>query len=293
MIKIELRRIEYFVAVAKELHFTRAAEKIGIAQPALSQQIKLLEEELGAKLLERSKRKVYLTVAGEVFLKEAEKLLNQSAHAQSLVKRSLEGQVGELKIGFVEAALWNTLPQMIKQFRKNYPDVLLNLKKLNTDKQLYALENKEIDIGFTGLPIEENTKYAKKIIRNDSLLVAMYEEHPLAVKEKIGITDILHEALIVISREKSVYYYDRLLNVFLEEGNHLLVAQEVDNFQTMLSLVSSGLGIALIPESVHYLRGDILYRKVEGIGNFKFPLSMIYRKEENNIQVSNFVSVLN
>lgn len=278
--------------MAKELHFTRAAEKIGIAQPALSQQIKLLEEELGAKLLERSKRKVHLTVAGEVFLKEAEKLLNQSAYAQSLVKRSLQGQVGELKIGFVEAALWKTLPQMIKQFRKKYPDVLLTLKKLNTDNQLYALENKEIDIGFIGLPIDDNTKYAKKCMRNDSLLVAMYEEHPLGAKTKIEITDILHESFIVISRKKSVYYYDRLVNVFLKEGNHLSVAQEVDNFQTMLSLVSSGLGIALVPESVQYLRGDILYRKVEGVENLTFPLSMIYRKEENNAQVSNFVNIL-
>jgi DNA-binding transcriptional LysR family regulator len=150
---MELRQVRYFVAVAEECHFGRAAKKIGIAQPALSQQIKQLEQELGGELFTRTKRHVSITDAGKVFLTEAKLLLAQADHAKKTVEDAFSGNVGELVLGFVESATWTVLPRSLAVYRRLYPNVKVLLQPLHTVKQIHAIRDGKIDIGILGTPI--------------------------------------------------------------------------------------------------------------------------------------------
>lgn len=289
---MDLRRIEYFVAVANTLHFGRAAKQIGIAQPALSQQIKLLEQELGGELLKRNKRSVSLTAAGNVFLAEADKLLALSDHAQKTAKRAFSGEVGELTIGFVESAMWEILPKVIKKHQEEYAGVKLILHQLNTQDQLKALQMGDISIGIIGLPIEKSEKWYTKQVRNEPIVAALAKDHHLSDSSILFPKDLSQEAFIMIDRKFGMHYHDTMLKICLGAGFHPSIIQEVDKFQTVLSLVSSNLGVSLIPESARYLRNDVLYKPLQGTENNTFPLSFIWRKEKHSPVVANFIQLI-
>ena len=175
---IELRHMIYFIAVAEELHFGRAAERLFIAQPPLSQQIQRLEKELGALLFRRTKRSVELTEAGAVFLEEARRTVAQAELAISTARRAQRGEVGRLAIGFVASATYLSLPETLRTYRRNYPEVELSLSELTTAQQVKALLNRQLDVGFVRPPLY-TTEIETYILMEEEFVLALPETHAL------------------------------------------------------------------------------------------------------------------
>lgn len=194
---MELRHLRYFIAVAEELHFTKAAEKLHIAQPPLSQQIQQLETELGVKLFHRkTKRQVQLTEAGKVFFKEAHQLLMQLETAVELTKRTGRGETGKLQIGFTSLVIYDLLPLILRKFREQFPEVETVLVELTTSQQEQALRDSLINVGFAHPPLEDHT-ISYECIHRETLVVAVSANHSLAQREYISVRSLLNEPLIM------------------------------------------------------------------------------------------------
>src|SRR5512133_1148541 len=183
---IELRHLRYFVAVAEELHFGRAAQRLHIAQPGLSQQIQALESELGVSLLARTRRRVELTAAGQVFLDEGRRALAQVERAENLTRRAASGEIGRLTIGGTESATWVVLPELLRDFRRRYPNVDLAIREMPSPLQLEALRNGEIDVGFVRPPVGTDGLVARTILE-ERLGILLPKAHPLAKRSEIPI----------------------------------------------------------------------------------------------------------
>ncbi len=191
---MELRHLRYFLAVAEELHFGRAAGQLQMAQPPLSQQIKQLETELGVQLFARTRRKVLLTAAGKVFQQEAQQLLQQLEQAIHKTQQASRGEVGRLAIAFVSSAMYSLLPTYLKQFREQYPQVDIVLYELSTQEQIQGLLNNRLDIGFMRPPIDHQKLQATSVLK-EPLVAALPVTHSLTSKKQISIRDLQHESL--------------------------------------------------------------------------------------------------
>jgi DNA-binding transcriptional LysR family regulator len=260
---MELRHLRYFIAVAEELHFGKAAERLHIAQPPLSQQIQQLEAELGVKLFHRkTKRQIQLTEAGKVFLQEAYQLLVQLETAVALTQRIGRGQTGQLRIGFTSLAIYNLLPSILRQFREQFPEVELVLLELTTSQQEQALKDSLIHVGFAHPPLEDDT-ISYKCIHRESLVVALSSTHSLAQQEYISVLSLLHEPLIVFPRYLAPGLYDRIMSLFEQRNFKPNITQEAIQMQTIIGLVSAGMGVAITPSTLENLqRSGVAYRPI-------------------------------
>ncbi len=239
---MELRYFRYFIMVAETLNFVQAAERLGISQPALSQQIGKLEEEIGASLLQRTRHKVALTPVGEVFLVEARLALAQAELAVHKAQRAAEGQIGVLRLGFVGSVLYSFLPDAIRTYRRRYPIVELQLHELSSRDQIEALLNHQIDAGIlygTMAPGEITTE----VLLDQPLVVALPEEHALARRSTLTLTELAGEAFISLERPSEPALVDRFTAIFQEAGIVPEVVQEAGQIQTVLGLVAAGMGI--------------------------------------------------
>src|SRR3954453_15892050 len=198
---MELRHLRYFVAVAEELHFGRAARRLQLAQPPLSRQIQGLEQELGVRLLERTKRHVELTPAGKVFLEHARKLLTEADHAVAAARRAARGEIGRLAIGFVGAATYSALPELLRVFHTRFPDVELVLYEMTSAHQHDALREGRIEVGFVRPAIPDDT-LARRVARGEPLVAALPAGHRLARRdEPIPLSDLAGEPFILFPRD--------------------------------------------------------------------------------------------
>jgi DNA-binding transcriptional LysR family regulator len=258
---MELRHLRYFVAVAEELHFSKAAEKLHIAQPPLSQQIQQLETELGVKLFHRkTKRQVQLTEAGKVFLQEADRLLVQLETAVALTQRIGRGQTGQLRIGFTSLAIYDLLPLILQQFREQFLEVELVLRELTTSQQEQALKDSLIHVGFAHPPLEDDT-LSYQCIHRETLVVALSSTHSLAQQERICVRSLKDEPLIVFPRYLAPGLYDRIMSLFGQVNVQPNIIQEAIQMQTIIGLVSAGMGVAITPSSLQNLqRSGVVYR---------------------------------
>ncbi|MDJ0591684.1 MAG: LysR substrate-binding domain-containing protein [Pleurocapsa sp. MO_226.B13] len=258
---MELRHLRYFVAVAEELHFGRAAKRLCITQQPLSRQIKDLEEELGAKLFYRTKRTVRLTEVGEIFLAETRKTLQQADRAVELVKQASQGKIGSITVGFTGSALNIVLPTAVRQFKQLYPQVDLTLKRMQTPEQLLALNNGQIDLGLLHPPINHDGLILETIYR-EQLVVALPDNHPLAnVSKPVSLQQLANESFILFPRHVGSVLYDRIINLCQQAGFSPNVVQETIPQQTILGLVAAGIGISLIHSSVRTLgRHGVVFR---------------------------------
>jgi len=261
---MELRHLRYFIAVAEELHFSNAAERLRIAQPPLSQQIQQLEAELGVELFHRkTKRQVRLTEAGQVFLQEAYQLLSQLERAIELTQRTGRGERGQLRIGFTSLVTYDVLPAILRRFREEFPDVELVLQELTTSQQEQALRDRFIHVGFAHPPLEDNTLF-QECIHQASLIVALPEIHPLAKQESISVRSLAHESFIMFPRYLGSGLYDQILNLCQISNFSPKVTQEAIQMQTIIGLVSAGMGIAIVASSLQNLqRSGVVYRPIE------------------------------
>ncbi len=261
---MELRQLRYFVAVAEELHFRRAASRLHMSQPPLSHQIRLLEDELGCPLLIRTRRFVELTPAGESFLKDARALLRELDGAVARARRVHAGEAGLLRISFVGSALLSLVPDMVQRFRAARPDVELQLRERSTEDQLRAVKNGNIDVGLVPLPIDARDLHTTALLR-ERLTAALPTSHPLAALKRIPMHRLADEPLVLFPRSQAPGLHDQLLASLSRTGTPPVVAQYAPETQTIVGLVAAGIGVSLVQQSVQRLAlPGLTYRPITG-----------------------------
>lgn len=264
---MELRHLRYFVAVAEELHFTRAAERLHIGQPPLSHQIKMLEEEIGAQLFERSKRWVRLTEVGKLFLDDARRILALAEQAVDTARRAHRGEIGELRIGFTSATPFTAFfPNMINTYRKRYPDVTVTLREMPTMTQIMAIEERSLDLGFVRPP-EAAIPHSITLtpLRKDPLFLVLPTRHRLAKQGIIDFRDCFGEAFVMYPHSAGTGIYPQFLRLCHEAGFEPNIAQEAHEASTIIGLVAAGCGITMLPESFKSIRmTGVCYRPLKG-----------------------------
>jgi DNA-binding transcriptional LysR family regulator len=289
---IELRLFRYFVAVAEALHFTRAAESLGMAQPPLSQQIKKLENEMGVQLFRRSQRKVELTEAGEVFLEQARRTLRTAEQAVEDARRAAAGRAGRLAIGMVSSATYEDLiAAVVLRFRVQCPNVELVLQELTTPQQIRLLHTREIQVGFIRPPIQD-LAIALEMVKREPLLVALPAAHPLAERKQVPIAALATEPWVTLPSDLGMGFYNLVMSLCREAGFTPKVSQVATQIHTMISLVAAGLGVTLVPASVSSLRrAGVVYRKLAN----ETPLvetSVAYLKSAQSPVLENFLQTI-
>lgn len=288
---MELRHLRYFIAVAEELHFGRAAEKLHMAQPPLSQQIRQLEAELGFPLFYRTKRSVRLTEAGQTFLKEAYRLLQQLDQAVQVGRLTHRGELGQLVLGFVSSAAYNVLPQLLQRFRAAVPAVKLTLRELTTDQQIQRLREGRIDLGLLRPPIED-PDLAQRLLLQEPFVLAVPEAHPLAQEPEIPLAKIANEPFILFPRPLAPGLYDQIISLCQQAQFSPNVAQEAVQMQTIVSLVAAEMGIALVPASLQNLqRTGVEYRTLQE-PTPKAAIALVWRRQDPSPTVQRFLAVV-
>ncbi|MBG4726687.1 LysR family transcriptional regulator [Pseudomonas aeruginosa] len=260
---MELRHLRYFIAVAEELHFGRAAERLGISQPPLSQQIQALEEEIGARLFERTNRRVELTDAGRLFLDESRQVLAQVDKAVLLARRAHLGELGELKIGFTSSAPFtSTIPSSIHAFRKAYPDVHLDLQEMSSRQVLKALLEESLQVGvIRPLALPDAVHWGEWF--REPLGAVLRADHPLAAgsEDGLAIAALAEEPFVFFPRSYGTGLYDQVIALTRQAGFSPRIAQEASEAMTIIGLVSAGLGVSILPASFRRTRVDgVVYR---------------------------------
>jgi DNA-binding transcriptional LysR family regulator len=257
---IELRHLRYFMMVAEELHFGRAAERLHMAQPPLSQQIRQLEAELGFQLFYRTKRSVVLTEAGQIFWGECRKIFWQLEQAVRTGQQVSRGELGQLAIAFVSSAAYSVLPQILRSFRSTLPQVSLELHELTTDQQIRWLREGRIDVGFVRPPIEAE-EFGCTTIFQEPLVVALPQAHTLALQSQVALCTLAGEPFILFPRLLAPGLYDQIISLCQQGGFSPNVVQEAIQMQTIISLVAAEMGVAIVPISLQNLqRTGVVYR---------------------------------
>lgn len=296
---MELRHLRYFVTLAEELHFRRAAERLHIAQPPLSQQIRQLEKELGFELFHRTKRNVQLTEAGQVFLGEVQQILSQLQQAIQIGQQTSRGEIGQLVVGFVSSAAYNILPTILRTFRSSVPGVSIELHELTTDQQLKWLRESRMDVGFLRPPVEEN-RFSCETIFQEPLMVALPETHLLASQSDVCLTSLANEPFILFPRILAPGLYDLIISLCQQAGFSPKVVQEAIQMQTIVSLVAAEMGVAIVPASLQNLqRIGVVYKtlqeptpKVAFVADVGAAIAMIWRKNETSPTVLKLVEIV-
>jgi DNA-binding transcriptional LysR family regulator len=256
---MDLRHLRYFVAVAQELHFGRAAARLHIAQPPLSRQIRDLEEELGVRLFSRDRRKVVLTAAGQVFLREIGPLFGQLEQAVDAARRAERGEIGTLHIGYVGAVVYSALPEIIRAFRARLPQVEVRLQEMSPAAQIEGLLRGHLEVGFARGPIEEPALDVETVL-DEALVAALPAGHPLNARRRLRLATLRAEPFVVTARSRGPGYYDHIITICRDAGFSPRVVQEGSHFD-VLSLVAAGCGVAIVPVSMKEIRrGDVVYR---------------------------------
>jgi DNA-binding transcriptional LysR family regulator len=261
---MELRHLRYFVAVAEELSFTRASERLFIAQPSLSTQMKQLELELGVELFNRSRRTIRLTDAGRVLLDDARQVLAQVDQTVELVRRVGSGGSGQLSIGFVPSASNLVLPRMLDTFRRDFPDVELFLREMPPDEVRRSLHERRIDVGFLMVPFDDETLSCETIV-SEPLIAAIPAGHPLARARSVTVASLAAEPFILPRQYSIPGYQARVLLACERAGVEPRVVQkDIWLMQTVIALVAGGIGVALVPASEQHLhREGVVYRALD------------------------------
>ena len=250
---MELRHLRYFVAVAEECHFGRAAERLHMAQPPLSQQIKQLETELGVQLLDRSTRKVELTPAGERYLERAREILTSVDSAGEEVQRVAAGEVGRVAIGFTGSATYELLPTLARALAYDFPELELELRgEMLTPDQEAALQDGTLDVGVLRPPVR-NPELRLRVLRKEPLIAALPSAHPLAQQASVRLSDLKTDPFITYPAHHRSVVYEAVFDACQRAGFVPHVAQEVSETSTLAVFVAAGLGVALVPASVRHL----------------------------------------
>jgi DNA-binding transcriptional LysR family regulator len=254
----DFRQLRYFIAVAEELSFTRAAQRLHISQPPLSQQIQMLEQDLGVRLLERNKRNVALTEPGRLFLERSRQILGQAEEARQRVVEAAAGFSGQLRLAYtVSVSFHPSLPQALLRFGRNAPNVRVLLSEMYTEPQFSALRAGQIDVGFVrNEPAHEADARALRleVIDREPLLLALPSGHALATRRRLSMGDVAGEAFVAQPRELAATLYDRLVQLAAKSDFHPQIRQHAQQLNGLLALVAAGIGLALVPATMRAVR---------------------------------------
>jgi len=292
---IELRQLRYFVAVAEEMHVGRAAQRLNMTQPPLSQAIQGLEALLGANLFIRQKRGITLSAAGHALLPEARRLIRDCSALPDLVKSAALGEIGSLSLGFISTADYNLLPPVLREFRKLYPQVQLSLKEATSDVQLEALRLGQIDLGLMIPPLPDKLSEImnyQPIMAEPLILAAPADADWLGARKRLSLTACQGQPLIIFPRAIAPAFYDAILGCFQSVGITPEIGQEAIQMQTIIGLVSAGMGIALVPQSVSNLkRPGVVYRDLIETTP-QIETGVAWRKDNHSPVLQAFITLL-
>jgi DNA-binding transcriptional LysR family regulator len=289
---MDMRRLRYFAVVAEESSFSRAAERLHIAQPPLSNNIKQLEQELGVQLFERSNRGVWLTEAGELLLEEVRRMFAQLDQTVLAVQRVGHGQVGRLTLGFVPSSSNEALPPILRAFRERFPGVELFLREMRPDHVVQGLHERQIDVGFVYLPLEDPSLNVENITR-EPLVLALPEAHPLTSEDQVELRAIAEEPFVLPARyQRMPGLYGRVTEACRQAGfTPNAVQKDVWLMQTIVGLVAGGIGVALVPSSLQNIpRRGVVYKLVHGLSP-TIELGMIWRRDDHGMVLKSFLEV--
>jgi DNA-binding transcriptional LysR family regulator len=288
---LELRHLRYFVTLAEELHFGRAAARLGIAQPPLSQQIQRLELVLGTRLFERTSRKVLLTDAGQALLVEARRVLAAAETAVEAARRAGRGESGELRVAFAATVMFLDLPRIIREFRGRYPSVHLDLREMPTGPQLVALRQGDIDIGFVREPREDPALEIVTVMR-EPLRIAVNKRHPLAASPTLAVRDLAGEPFVLFPEELAPGLYAQVMGLCRSAGFLPNVIEESRELYTSVSLVEAGVGVSILPASVEKLGWrQVRYRAIPSAAA-ETRIAAAWRKDRKRPVVDAFMGVV-
>ena len=287
---MELRHLRYFLAVAEELHFGRAAARVHIAQPPLSKQIQQLEQEMGVQLFKRSKRSVELTEAGKNFQREALGILNSLENAIKKVKLAGWGDAGWLSIGFIASSAYDVLPVILKKFKKNYPEIELVLQEIQSSEQNQALREGRIHVSFARFPKTESGLVFETIY-SEQLVVALPQSHRLNKKKSLKLSDLANEPFILQPPLPSPHAKNTM-QIFANAGITPQIVQAVEETHTALGLVAAGIGITLLLSSWQKLQiRGIEYRNLINPTPI-LETKMGYRADETSRALASFIETV-
>lgn len=288
---IDLRQYRQFVAVAEEMNFRRAAERLHMAQPPLTAAIRRVEAELGVALIERTNRVERLTSAGEVFLLEARRVLAQSERAIEQARRAGEGLAGSLRITFLATAAHEMLPAIVRRFRARHGDVSLELQEATTAQQAAALVDDRADVGLVALPLPEWASLTTVSLRRAALVAALPQQHPLVSRAKLGLADLAREAWILFPPALGPGLHRRVVAACARAGFVPNVVQQAVQMDTIVSLVAAGLGVSVVPPALAEAgRRGVRFRPLQGRGApIRYELGIVYAQASP--LVDSFVAV--
>src|ERR1700751_2694021 len=279
---MELRHLRYFVAIGEEQHFGRAAERLGIAQPALSRQIRDLEKELGFQLFDRLPRGVKLSAAGKLFLSDAQRILEGVEGAKLRAERVATGKAGTIRVGFVEALSWHgVVPDSFRRFRRRQPDAELELHPMLSNQKMEAVRSGKLDAGFIFSLEVPDGDVAQLLVAQYKLMLAVPQGHALTRSKRVRLRDLCDAPFIWLHRWANPVYYDRIMHACLQGGvQSPRIVQHVIDHATTLSLVSCRLGIAFVSETARWQcpRGVKLL-SVDDL-DFPVPFYLVWRKDD-------------
>jgi LysR family transcriptional regulator, benzoate and cis,cis-muconate-responsive activator of ben and cat genes len=283
---MDSRQLRYFVAVARERNFTRAAEKLRIAQPPLSRQIQQLEEEFGVTLIDRGSRPLALTDAGRLLLEQAVQVLDRMDEMKAMLGRIREAKKLRFSIGFVGSTLYGYLPEVIRRYRMARPGVDLTLLDLTTVEQIGALKEGRIDVGFGRIAFDDPL-IERSLLRNEKLCVALPLRHALASRtDPLRLEELAGDPLVIYPKTPRPSYADQVLALLREHGIRPPAFHEVRELQTALGLVAADVGVCLVPSSVQRLRRDnVVYRPLDEATAVS-PIIMSTRKGDRSSEIA-------
>ena len=288
---MELRHLRYFVAVAEALHFRRAAEIVHIAQPALSQQIRKLEEEIGARLFERSHHKVLLTQAGRGFYTKAKSILKDAQQAITEARAVQDGQAGTAVIGFVSTAAISVLPKLLAKVREQTPLAEIELRELTPSEQIDSLYRSVIDLGFLHAKLAEPA-FDSMVVARERLILALPKTNRFSSRSVINLKDLVNETAIMPAMNATLGFYERARAAYQAAGIQPERIHHTRLLQTGLLLVGAGLGVSLVPESFRNLRvTGVVYRRL-AIDPAPIDLLAVWRKDNTSPLLEGMVTYL-
>jgi DNA-binding transcriptional LysR family regulator len=289
---MEMRQLKYFVAVAEELHFGRAAERLNICQPPLSQQIKNLEEELGAQLFHRKNKKISLTEAGVAFLQDAREILDKARYATEKVRGIARGVLGRISLGLVLPAMDTFVPDAIREFRLQNPMIEIQLLEMGTSAQLTALKAGDIHMGVMRLFQHDTKGLTIEKIVEEPYILAIPSGHRLESLDTIPLSSLDGEPLIFFPRRLHAKLHDRMIECLEAAGCNPVISQEATTKFASVALVAAGFGVALVPESTQkHMRSGVVYRNLSG----DLPmveLSVVWQEQKTLPSLHNLIATI-
>jgi DNA-binding transcriptional LysR family regulator len=276
---MELRHLRYFVAVAEELHFGRAAKRLGMSQPPLSQQIRNLERDLGVELFRRTKRRVQLSPAGHAFLERAHQILAGVAQSSEVARRAARGEFGKLEIAYGPFADLQILPRLLRRFIRRHPMVDVRLHPPGEPSPAEALKSGAVDVALLEMPLKAKAWVVEGLVR-EPLLLACPQDHPLARQATVRLRDLERAPYVHLARAYAPAYSDLILGFAGEGGVALHIVAEAANVYDCLTFIASDLGVSLLPDSVRNLkRTGVVYRRLATVGP-KVQTALVRRSDE-------------